>query len=182
MAGCKLSLARIILSPNSAKLKDLRDNKMTKQKIRTNMTLAAVVLTFAALVALSYLAPRVQNIETVSSQEIEDILYKRVDEYNQAVLELPGMADIVTTAETNPDQLTAEERRLYLSHERKFYDGWEVAWNYYNAGYFDADRWNEWNSWYVDVFGLHPKFGWTENSEYFSEAFRNYVNDSVGSR
>ena len=152
---------------------------MTKQKNRDNRTFAAIVLAFATLVALFFLAPRVQNKETISSREVENILYKRVDEYNRAVREVPGMAEIVVTAETNPDELTEVDRQLYLTYQLKFFDGWEAAWNYNNAGYFDAGSWNKWNSRYIGEARLRPQFDWKENRKYFSGAFLQHVDQSV---
>ena len=152
---------------------------MMKQKFRDNLTLTGVTLIFVALAALSYIAPRLQNTETVSSQKIEEILYERVDKYNRAVRNIPGMSDIVMNAEKNPVELTEDERQLYLTYQRRFYDGWEAAWNYYHSGHFDASSWNKWNSWYVNEARLRPRFGWTENRAHFSGAFLRHVDASI---
>ena len=151
---------------------------MSKRKYLENEIVAAVVVTvtiFAVLIALAY---RYQDIR-ISSSEVGDILYARVAEYNRAILEEPGVAMIITTAETIPGGLSEENRMIYLAHQRTFFDGWEAALNYNDAGLFDADRWSVWNSWYVDEVRRRPKFGWTENRKYYAGVFLQHVDDSL---
>ena len=152
---------------------------MKKQKIRERITLATIVLTTIAFAALIALFPRLRNIETISSGDIDQILYERLDHYNEAIRGMPGLADIILAAENNPDHLTEVDRQVYLGYQRKFFDSWETAWAYNNAGSFDADRWNAWNFWFVNETKRRPKFGWLENRHYYSGTFLLHVDNSL---
>ena len=151
---------------------------MLKRKTLEHQTVAALLLTltiFAVLVALAY---RFQDIK-ISSADVGNILYERVAAYNRAILDEPRVAKIITIAETNPGDLSGENRVIYLIHQRTFFDGWEAALNYNDAGVFDADRWNVWNSWYIDEVRRRPRFGWIENRKYYAGAFLRHVDESL---
>jgi len=152
---------------------------MKKQIRKEYITVAAIFLVVAVIAVLWFLISRIENFGTISSQEVDEILYRQLDEYVQAYEEDPGLAQIFTTALTNPDELTAADRQAYLTYERKFFIGWEVAWTYYYHGYFDGDRYSVWDSWFVDEFRRRPSFVWTENRKHFPEAFVKYVDDSA---
>jgi len=139
------------------------------------MNVAAFLLIIAVIAALWFLIPRVESFWAISSQEVDEILYKQLDEYLQEYVEDPGLANIFNAAVTNPDELTVADRQIYLAYERKFFSGWEVAWTYNYHGYFDSDRHSEWNSWYISEFRRRPSFIWTENRKHFPEAFAQYV-------
>ena len=152
---------------------------MRKRKNRESIAFAATVLTFLSLSAVLFLVPRLQDTEEIGSQDVDDSLYEGVEEYNRAIREIPGVGDIIVTAERNPDELTKEHRQIYLNYQRDFFKEWETAWTYYNAGYLDFDRWSIWHSWYIDEARRRPEFGWLENRRYFSAAFSHVVEDAL---
>jgi len=168
-----------MLLPKFAMLAFLRDNNMKKQKIWETIVLAAIVVTVVTIASTIALLPRLRDVETISSGEVDRTLYVRLDKYNRAIREIPGVAGIVVTAENNPDELSEEDRRVYLDYQRQFFDGWETAWTYNNAGHLDADRWNIWNTWFANEVRRRPQFGWVENRKFYSGDFLVLVDDSV---
>jgi hypothetical protein len=59
------------------------------------------------------------------------------------------LREIVTKALTSPGNLCNDERRIYIEQERMFFSGWEAAWEQHVEGYFDEERFNVWDEWYV---------------------------------
>ena len=119
-------------------------------------TLAASFLIIAVIAVLCFLIPQVVNFGTISSQEVDELLYKQLEEYVRAYEDDPGLWNIFTIAKTNPDELTVADRQAYLAHERKLIRGWEVAWTFNYNGYFDGDRYSVWDSWYIDEIRRRP--------------------------
>jgi hypothetical protein len=154
---------------------------MTKQIRQEHKFLAAFFLIIAVFAVLLLLIPRAENFATISSQEVDEYLYKKLDEYVRPYDEDPSLANIFNTAITNPDELTATDRQTYLTLERKLFSGWEIAWSYRNEGYLDGHRFDEWDSWYIDEIRRRPSFAWTENREHFSfsEGFVQHVDEST---
>ena len=158
----------------------LRDNNMNKRKFLRSKSMAAIAKVVATLTALLILAPVIQNLNAVRSSEVDALLYKYLDQYNNAIRDEPGVAELIVSAEKNPDALTEENRRKYISYQRKFFDEWEVAWTYYNAGQLDSDRWEMWNSWFVAEAMRRPQFGWVQNRMHYSGYFLLHVDEAIG--
>ena len=154
---------------------------MTKQIRQEHKILAAFFLVIAVFAVLLLLIPRADNFATISSQEVDESLYKKLDEYVRPYDENPSFANIFNTAITNPDELTVTDRQTYVTLERKLFSGWEIAWSYRNEGYLDGHRFDEWDSWYIDEIRRRPSFAWTENREHFSfsEGFVQHVDEST---
>jgi hypothetical protein len=153
---------------------------MNKRKILSGNTFAAFAKITVAIAALLVLAPVIQKANTVSSSEVDSLLYKYLDRYNNAVREEPGLAEIIVSAETNPDLLTEQNKKIYLDYQRKFFDKWEVAWTYHRAGQLELERWDTWNSWFVAEAMRRPQFGWIQNRQHYSEYFLRHVDESIG--
>ena len=119
---------------------------MTKQIRQEHKTLAAIFLIFAAIAVLLLLIPRAENFGAISSHEVDEYLYEKLDEYVRPYEDDPSLANIFNTAITDPDELTVTDRQTYLALERKLFSGWEIAWSYRNEGYFDGHRFDEWDS------------------------------------
>ena len=152
---------------------------MTMQMRREYKTLVTITLVAVAIGALIALMPRADNFQTVSSRELDETLYDRLDAYLQAYEEDPSLASIFATAMSNPDALTKTDRQTLLVMERKFLSGWELAWTYRRDGQLDTDRYAEWDSWYIGELERRPPFVWTENRTYFPKAFAEHVEEST---
>ncbi|MGB5706869.1 MAG: hypothetical protein WBM41_08550 [Arenicellales bacterium] len=157
---------------------------MKKQIRQEHILLSGIFLILAVIGILLFLIPQTENFGTISSDEVDDYLYKKLDEYVAAYEEDPRLASIFTTAISNPNELSVTDRQTYLALERKLFSGWEVAWTYKREGYFGDDRYREWESWYIDEVRRRPAFVWRENREHFaySEAFVRHVDESTRDR
>ena len=154
---------------------------MNKKIRQEYMTVAAMFVAIAFFAVLLFLIPLTENYGSINSQEVDDYLYKKLDEYARAYEGDPDLAKLFITAMRNPDELTPTERHTYLAIERKFFNGWELAWTYRYEGYFDDHRYSKWDSWYIDELRRRPPFVWTENRKHFSysEAFVQHVDASA---
>jgi hypothetical protein len=94
---------------------------MTKQIRQEYKTLAAIFLIIAAIAFLLILIPQAENFGAISSQEVDEYLYEKLDEYVRLYEEDPSLANIFNTAITNPDELTVTDRQTYLTLERKLF-------------------------------------------------------------
>lgn len=149
---------------------------MNMQIRREYILLTAILVAIAAVV---FLIPRVENIGTISSSEVDQILYARLNEYERVYNENLDLNRIVTEALTNPAKLTHEDRQIYLMHERKFLAGWEAAFTYATAGHFDADRFEVWDAWYISELKRRPLFAWAQNKVHYSDSFVRHVDTSL---
>jgi len=152
---------------------------MRKQIRQEYKSLAAIIVVIAAVASFWYLFPQVDNLGGISSREVDRILYKHLDDYKRAYSEEPRLATIFATAISDPDALTAADRQLLLATEKEFFSGWEVAWIYKDAGYFDNERFSLWDAWYAEEARRRPKFVWTENRDSFSVAFAEHVSRTI---
>lgn len=141
--------------------------------------LAAITVTAVVTVSLLYLGPRIADFGALSSRQIDNMLFRRLDEYQRAYQESSDLQAIVTTALTDPSHLDSDERRIYTDHEKRFFGGWEAAWEYHLEGRLDSERYNVWNRWYVAEARRRPRFAWTENRERYSDGFADHVDKSL---
>ncbi|MGI9261972.1 MAG: hypothetical protein ACR2QR_08050 [Woeseiaceae bacterium] len=153
---------------------------MRKQNQQRMYTLSAAIGMISLVAVLWYLIPRVENFSAISSNEVDDLLYERLDSYEQALRNNPELSAVVQTALTAPENLDDDARQLYISHERRFFGGWEVAWEHHSAGYFEPERFNVWDSWYVEETHRRPDFAWRENRSNYSTAFVRHVDELLG--
>jgi len=152
---------------------------VTKQKLWKALVRIAIISGLLAIPVLIMFGPGLEIMGSTSSSDVEDILYERVDEYNRAVSEIPGLADIVIAANTNPEYLNDADRQSYLATYRRLLGGWEIAWYYHSADDLDDDAWRKWNHWYIEEFNHRAYFGWAENKKFFSKRFIQHVDRST---
>lgn len=155
---------------------------MKKQNLQRMYTLAATIGMISLVAVLWYLIPRAQNFGVISSDEVDDLLYERLDAYEQALANDVGLANAVQAALTEPESLTEADRQRYISHERRFFSGWEVAWEHHSAGYFEPRRFHIWDNWYVAETNRRPAFAWQENKHNFGSSFVRHVDQVLGIR
>lgn len=161
-------------------LRILRKDMMERPKRKYSHLLAAASKVAAAIAVVAILAPVLRNLNTISSDEVETLLYKYLDRYNARILSMSDTAELIMSAETDPTMLSVEERRRYLLFQRKFFDQWEAARTYYRADQLAAERWQVWNSWFIAETRRRPLFGWVENRIHFSGSFSRHVDESLG--
>ena len=151
-------------------------NKQNQQRINTLLITTGAIILVAMLL---YLIPRAQNFGSISSDEVDDLLYERLASYELALQSDPVLAGIIRKALTAPDTLDDEDRDLYVSYERRFFSGWEIAWEHHSAGYFEPQRFNVWDAWYVEETHRRPIYAWLENKSEFSASFVRHVEEAL---
>lgn len=154
-------------------------NKQNQQRIYTVLVSTGAIVLVAVLL---YLIPIAHNFGAISSDEVDDLLYERLASYELALQNDPLLADIIRTALTAPELLDDEDRSLYVSHERRFFSGWEVAWEHHSAGYFEPQRFDIWDAWYVEETHRRPIYAWHENKDEYSPSFVRHVELALGIR
>ena len=152
---------------------------MTKQIRKEYQLVAAMVVSIVVVALLLLLIPRSEVLTSLTSRDLDESLYDRIDAYVQAYEENPQLSEIFDVAMTDPESLTESDRLLLLAQEREFFDSWELAWTYSRDGYLDSNRYTEWNSWYIGEVQRRPLFVWTENRSYFSVAFAQHVDSAI---
>lgn len=153
---------------------------MNQSRLAYWTSFAEIVSAVAIVISLLYVAYEFRRSETLSSKEVNTMLFERVREQNSMIIESPDLARIVIQATTNPTSLSAEDRLRYLAYQHVFFDSWEVAWLYHEDGILDEPTWREWDAWFTGEARGRPRFGWTDNQRHFTgESFRQHVNASL---
>jgi len=149
---------------------------MNEKKLQTYASLAEVVAAFAVIVSLFYAGYELRRSSTLSSREADGVLFERVGEANRALIASPEIAEIMVTAERDPDALTEADRIRFLAFQHDFFDSWEIGWDYHKDGILDDETWNEWDQWFSSEARRRPAFGWSENRHHFTGLdFRDHV-------
>jgi len=153
---------------------------MNQSRLTYWTSIAEIISAVAIVISLLYVAYEFRRSETLSSKEVNSMLFERVREMNFMLIENPDLAEIVIRATEDPASLSPEDRLRYLAFQHVFFDSWEVAWLYHEDGILDEPTWQEWDGWFSGEARLRPIFGWTENRRHFTgESFRQHVEASL---
>lgn len=153
---------------------------MDENKLRTYASLAEVVAAFAVIISLFYAGYEVRRSSTLSSREADGILFERVAEANRLLIASPQIAEIMVTADRDPDALGQADRIRFLAYQHDFFDSWEIGWDYHEDGILDEETWNEWDTWFSSEARRRPAIGWSENRQHFTgSAFRDHVDRAL---
>jgi len=146
--------------------------KQRRQELITYVATGGVIMVAAVLWSS---IDRNSNSGFLTSREVDNLLYERLNGYERAFEQAPDLARLLNQAMTDPEQMTLDDRREYLSHERRFFSGWEAAYEYLRSGDLEPERFDVWDEWYVNELRRRPDFAWDENRQYFSEQFVAHV-------
>jgi hypothetical protein len=152
---------------------------MDKQRLFKLMAIGVIAIALPAIPIIFLFAPEMIIIESITSGEVEEILYERVEKHNQAIEKNPALTKIVVVARTDPHLLADEELEIFLANERRLFGGWEIAWHRYQTGHLSKDRWKIWDQWFIDEARRCPEICWTENRKHFSKSFLLHVDRSI---
>jgi len=153
---------------------------MNKKNVQLYASLAEIVSAAAIIVSLLYVAYEFKRTETLSSNEVDLIVFERVRDANSMLVNNSELADLVIRASRQPDDLTEAERLRYLAYQHIFFDSWEIAWMYHEDGILEEPTWQEWDEWFIGEAKRRPAFGWTENRHNFTgEPFLRHVDANV---
>jgi hypothetical protein len=132
------------------------------------------------VVSLLYVVSEFRRSATLTSQEVNVVLYERTRAFEEMLVEAPALADIVIVATGGSDALSEADRLRYLAYQHVFFDTWEIAWDYHDDGILDDPMWDSWNAWFVSEARRRPDFGWTQNRHnYTGPGFIRHVDESV---
>lgn len=153
---------------------------MNKDRVLIYASLAEIVSALAIVISLLYVVSEFRRTETLTSREVDTILFERVRESMTMLASSEDLAQIVINAEADDSDLSDANRLRYLAFQHVFFDTWETAWVYYQDGILDEKDWVEWDAWFVAEARRRPEFSWTENRRNFTgEAFRRHVDEAV---
>ena len=148
---------------------------MSKLNLSTTVSIAEIISSLAVVVSLIYVGYEFKRSEKVSNKEADNIIYEKVQETNRLLVENADLAGIILKTVTNPDGLTSEEKIRYLAFEHIFYDTWESAWNYNQAGIFDNETWQTWNDWFIKESNQKSIMSWEGNRRHYGGEFLKYI-------
>ena len=151
---------------------------MDTPKLQAYASLAEVVSAVAIIVSLLYAANEFHRAGTISSRQADGLLFQRVQEANRLLIEGSDLAEIVVTARTAPESLSAADRLRYLAYQHDFFDSWEIGWDYHADGILEDESWREWDRWFTAEARRRPRFAWQENLHHYTGAdFRRHVEE-----
>lgn len=153
----------------------------TQRKIdlQTVVGLAEIVTAVAVVVSLLYAASEFRRSRTLTSTDVETILYERMLEMDRLLIENADLAGLHAKLAEQPESLTLAERERFLAYEHIFYDSWELAWTAHEDEVLNEEAWADWNGWFVVAAGRRHPLGWTGNRQNHGEAFARFVDRSV---
>jgi hypothetical protein len=150
---------------------------MNRKKFQKYASIAEIVSAVAIVISLLYVGYEIRQTVVFSSRDIEEMLYTREQEDNRILIENGEIAQIVVTAQENPDELTPADRIRYLAYAHNFYDNWEIAFYSHMDEILRDGAWHEWDKYYREQARRLPKFAWTENRHNFVGPFATYVDE-----
>lgn len=154
---------------------------MTQQKLQIATVVAEIVSATAIVVSLLFVAYELRQSSTVTSRDVELILFERAREANRIVIENESLARLIIDIESGAPTSSATDSLRYLLHRLDFYNSWEVAWSYHADEILTTDAWKEWNAWYASEAARLPRFAWQDNRHHFTgESFRQHVDRVIG--
>ena len=149
---------------------------MNRKNVQLYASLAEIVSAVAIIISLLYVAYEFRRSETLSSNDVDMIIFERVSAANTMLIENGELAKILIQAASEPAAMSEVDRRRYLAYQHNFFDSWEIAWIYYQDGILDESTWEEWDRWFTEEANRRPVFGWTGNRHHFTgQAFRQHV-------
>lgn len=154
-------------------------NKKSQVRINTRVTTTGTLILVASLL---YFVPSVQNPGSISTYEVDNLIYEILASYELTLQNDPALTNVIKRALTAPESLDDDDRSLYVSHERRFFSGWQVAWEHHSAGYFEPQRFEVWDAWYVEETHRRPIYAWHENKGEYSPSFVRHVELALGIR
>jgi hypothetical protein len=148
---------------------------MRRINLQYAVSIAEIVSALAVVVTLLYMASEFRRSRTLTSTDVETLLYDRMLEMDRLQIEADGLADVLARAVEGSESLTSVDSARFLAHEHVFYDSWELAWAAHQDGILEESTWVDWDSWFALEAGRRPEFGWEGNKRNYGQDFVQYV-------
>jgi hypothetical protein len=153
---------------------------MKTERVQTWAAVAEIVSAIAIVISLLYVGYEFRRAGTLSSNEVDTLLFERVREMNAMLIQEPDLASLVLLARDGPAEMSEADQLRYVAYQHIFFDSWEVAWLYHEDRVLDDVTWKEWDDWFVAEARRRPAWGWTENRHHFTGTdFRNHVDRAI---
>ena len=155
---------------------------MGRMNLQTGVAMAEIVSAVAVVLSLLYVSNEFKRSRTLTSTDVQTILYERMLEMDRLLIEAEGLADLLIQAGEEPGTLVPEDSTRFLAYEHIFYDTWELAWTAHGDGVMEESAWESWNAWFGVEAQRRPVLGWAANQRHYGEDFIEYVNELVRPR
>ena len=150
---------------------------MRRSSLRTAVSAAEIVTALAVVISLLYAATEFRRSRTLTSTNVQTILYSRMLEMDRMLIENGELADILIAVATDAQSLTPGDTVRYLAYEHIFYDSWELAWIAHDDGVLEDRAWAGWNEWFVAEVRRRAPLGWAGNRKNHGDDFVRYVDE-----
>lgn len=124
---------------------------------------AEVASAVAVVLSLVYLATEVRRSSTMDSRDADIVLFERIADAQRMIIQTPGLAETIATAEQRADELSPADRLRYLALQDHFYNSWEMGWYYHTDGILSDVAWTEWDEWFSAEARRRPALAWLGN-------------------
>ncbi len=95
---------------------------MNQSKLQTYTSIAEIVSAFAIVVSLLHAGYEFRHSSTLSSREVDVLLFERSGYANRMLIETPGLAEIVLTGRTNPEKLSGADWLRFETFQRIWFN------------------------------------------------------------
>ena len=155
---------------------------MRKPNLQTVVAVAEIVSAFAIVISLIYAVNEFKRSQTLTSRDVENIVYSRMMDLDKLLIENPDFVKIAVKASDNSDTLSKEELIRFLAYEHTYYDSWETLWYYNKEGVLDKSAWESWNGWFISDSKTRPVIGWKGNRKNYAGGFLAMVDNELLSK
>ena len=155
---------------------------MNQSKLQIYTSIAEIVSAFAIVISLLYAGYEFRHSSTLSSREVDVLLFERSGHANRMLIETPGLAEIVLTGRTNPEKLSAADWLRFETYQRTWFNTWEIAWYHHDDGILDEVTWIEWNNYFELAAQRRNVNVWSKIRIDFQGDFRTHVDEVMGLR
>jgi hypothetical protein len=153
---------------------------MDSSKLRTYTSIAEIVSALAIVVSLLYAGYEFRHSSTLTSRDVDVLLFERSHNTNRLLLEAPGLAEIVLVGRTNPESLSGADWLRFETYQRMWFNTWEIAWYHHADGILNDVTWNEWDYYFKTAAKRRSSDVWAGIRIDFQGEFRDYVDAVMG--
>ena len=154
---------------------------MKQSKLQIYALIAEIISAVAIVVSLLLVAYQLDQSNTVSSLDVDMILYERGLERSRLIMENPDLASILARDSSSTKTFSAQDKLRYLEFYSVMFNTWEIGWYYREKGILSEESWQEWDQWFISETLKLPLFAWTSNRHNFTAiTFRDHVEEVLG--
>jgi hypothetical protein len=100
---------------------------MDKTRLQTYASIGEIVSAVAIVLSLIYAGYEFRQSSTLTSRDVDVLLFERSLETNRMLVESPGLAEILLAGRTNPESLTGADWLRFETYQQMWFNSWEIA-------------------------------------------------------